>query len=404
MAKTQIRAEQVYDLTLTNLQIATNAGIELSKLAEAVIQADGGQAFTGDQSMGGNKLTNLATPTQANDAVTKAYADSVASGLDVKESVRVATVENITLSGTQTIDGVSLVAGDRVLVKDQTDASENGIYVVASGVWARSADAIQGLVSSGLFTFVEEGGINDNTGWVLATANPITVGTTDLNFVQFSSAGSYTAGDALSLAGNEFNVQVDGVTISINGSNQLQVNVGAGLDTTNNMLNVKAGSSITVDANGVSVRVDGQTIWDNGSGLELMANAVHASNIDTSAIGAGLTGGNGTAIAISLATNSGLDLTSGLSVDAGHGIKLTANGVEIDLSYYVVREVPTGLKNNSNKNFTLAHTPVLGKEMVYLNGVLMNEGAGNDYTISAGTISFDDAPKSNDTILVTYWY
>jgi len=96
---------------------------------------------TADYGFGGYKITNLADPVNDQDAATKYYVDSVAQGLDVKASVKAATTANITLSGAQTIDGVSIVAGDRVLVKNQTASQNNGIYVAASGAWARSSDA-----------------------------------------------------------------------------------------------------------------------------------------------------------------------------------------------------------------------------------------------------------------------
>ena len=173
------------------------------------IRKDGTIPFTGDQSMGGFKLTNLAAPTKDSDAATKQYVDLAVQGLDAKPSVLAATTGNITLSGVQTIDGVTVESGDRVLVKDQTDASENGIYVAAAGAWARSADADgnpNGEVTSGMFTFVEEGTVNQSTGYVLITADPIDVGTTDLVFTQFSGAGSAVAGTGIDITGNVISV------------------------------------------------------------------------------------------------------------------------------------------------------------------------------------------------------
>ena len=158
-------------------------------------------------SMNSQKLTNVATPTDANDAANKAYVDAARSGLDVKASVRVATTENITLSGEQAIDGVSVVAGDRVLVKNQGTGSQNGIYVCAAGSWSRAADAdTDAEVTAGLFTFVEEGTANADSGWVLTTNGTITVGTTPIAFSQFSGAGQITAGDGLTKTGNTLNV------------------------------------------------------------------------------------------------------------------------------------------------------------------------------------------------------
>lgn len=164
-------------------------------------------APTADVSLNSQKITNLATPTSDTDAATKAYVDAARSGLDVKQSVRVATVSNITLSGAQTIDGVSAIAGDRVLVKNQTTGSQNGIYVVAAGSWSRATDADTDTeVTAGMFTFVTEGTVNADTGWVLTTNDTITVGTTSLAFAQFSGAGQITAGDGLTKTGSTIDV------------------------------------------------------------------------------------------------------------------------------------------------------------------------------------------------------
>jgi phage-related tail fiber protein len=164
-------------------------------------------APTASVNLNSQKITNLATPTLDTDAATKAYVDAARSGLDVKDSVRAATTANITLSGTQTIDGVSLIAGDRVLVKDQTTASGNGIYVVAAGAWSRATDADSSAeVTSGMFTFVEEGTVNGDSGYVLTTNGAITLGTTSLAFAQFSGTGQITAGAGLTKTGNTIDV------------------------------------------------------------------------------------------------------------------------------------------------------------------------------------------------------
>ncbi len=157
-------------------------------------------------------LTLSGAPTQDLHAVTKAYVDSVVQGLDIKESVRVATTENIALSGAITVDGIALGAGDRVLVKNQTNAAENGIYVVADGAWTRAVDASDGKVSSGMFTFVEEGTVNANSGYVLATDGKIVVGTTELSFSQFSGMGQVLVGTGLGKNGNEIFINDTGVT------------------------------------------------------------------------------------------------------------------------------------------------------------------------------------------------
>jgi hypothetical protein len=159
-------------------------------------------------------LTLHADPTSNLHAATKQYVDGVAQGLDIKESVVAATTAAITLEDEQTIDGVGVVEGDRVLVKDQDPGNPhaaNGIYIcVDSGAWTRSPDAdTDEEVTSGMFCFVEEGTANGDTGWVLTTNDPITVGTTAIEFTQFSGAGTYTNGAGLLLSGNEFAVDFE---------------------------------------------------------------------------------------------------------------------------------------------------------------------------------------------------
>lgn len=176
-------------------------------------------APTSPLGLNNQRITNLAEPTGAQDAATKAYVDASVSGLDLKASVRAATTSNITLSGTQTVDGVALVANDRILVKDQSTGSANGIYTVAAGAWSRSSDAdTSAEVNPGMFTFVEEGTANGDTGWVLTTNNPLTLGTTALTFTQFSGAGSVIAGNGLSKTGNTLDVGGTANRISVSGT------------------------------------------------------------------------------------------------------------------------------------------------------------------------------------------
>ena len=152
-----------------------------------------------------------------NSLVSKEYVDAIKQALDIKDSVRVATTANITISGTQQIDGVTLSAGDRVLVKDQSTQAQNGIWVVAAGSWSRATDAdADAEVTAGLFVFVEEGTTNADSGWVLTTNGTITVGSTGITFSQFSGAGQITAGDALTKSGNTLNVNDDNITLEVN--------------------------------------------------------------------------------------------------------------------------------------------------------------------------------------------
>lgn len=153
------------------------------------------------------KITGLATPTADTDAANKVYVDSVVQGLHPKQAVRAASTANIaSLSGALTIDGVSLVAGNRVLVKDQTTASQNGIYVVASGAWTRSADADiwDELISA--YVFVQEGATNADIGFICTVDSGGTIGTTAVTFAQFTGAGNISAGAGLTLTGSVLDV------------------------------------------------------------------------------------------------------------------------------------------------------------------------------------------------------
>ena len=116
-------------------------------------------------SLNSQKITSLATPTASTDAATKGYVDSTSQGLDVKDSVKVATTANITLSGTQTIDGVAVSADERVLVKDQSTASQNGLYLCKASTWARTDDLATGDDASSVFVFVDQGTVNADNGF-----------------------------------------------------------------------------------------------------------------------------------------------------------------------------------------------------------------------------------------------
>mgnify|MGYP001260356437 CR=1 FL=1 len=174
---------------------------------------------TGTVDVNTSRIVNVTDPTGAQDAATKAYVDAVKVGLDFKDSVRVATTGNITIASDlnvgDAIDGVTLANGDRVLVKDQSTGSQNGIYTAgASPARATDADA-DSEVTAGLFVFVEEGTANSDNGYVLTTDGTITVGSTALTFTQFSGAGQIVAGDAMSKSGNTLNVNDDNVTLEV---------------------------------------------------------------------------------------------------------------------------------------------------------------------------------------------
>jgi hypothetical protein len=308
-----------------------------------------------DIAWGGYKITSLGAPSADGDAANKGYVDSVAQGLDVKASVRLATTGALsaytfttTAGGTITnnangalsIDGVTPSVADRILVKNETsgNAPYNGIYVVTTVgdgstpyVLTRSTDAnTSAEVTSGMFTFVEQGTTNDNSGWVLTTNNPITLNTTALVFAQFSGAGTYTASNGVLLTGSNFT-------------------------------------------------------FDPRAGYGLQTGSTGAE--------------------IKLATTSGLNLTSDLAVGAGNGISVLTNTVAIDSSV-VVSKYATSVGDGSATSYTITHN--LGTRDVIVS---VYEGSGsyaevicdvNHATTNTITLLFSVAPTLNQYRVVVH--
>ena len=175
-------------------------------------------------SFGGQRITNLADPTTATDAATKQYTDGLVAGVTWKNPCRVASTANLAaLSGLLTIDGVTVAANDRVLVKNQTTASANGIYVAAAGAWTRATDADASAELVNASVYVSEGTTQADTAWVQTVNAPITVGTTNLTWVQFSGPNTFSAGAGLTLTGNVFDVVAADTTLTVN-PDSIQVN------------------------------------------------------------------------------------------------------------------------------------------------------------------------------------
>lgn len=462
MALTKIRGNtQIMDLSIGNAQIATDAAIELSKIQDGLqlVKADGSVDFTA--------VVSGVTPTLDAHLATKGYVDSVATGLDVKQSVRAISTSNVVLSGAQSVDGVSLVAGDRVLVAGQTDATENGIYVVAVGAWSRAADADNspaGEVTSGMFTFIEEGTSYAGAGFVLTTADAIVLGTTELAFAQFSAAGTIQAGAGLTKTGNTIDVVSGNAAIAVN-ANDITLTLaddtlaitGSGLKlaslaegkiligdatgkataqtvsgditlssagvaaigagkVTNSMLagsislsklvSGTSGQIIVANASGVPtyVAMTGDASISNTGALSLGANVVDTAELVDGAVTLpklvaldqakfiiGTASGNAQ---VAMSGDATMDETGAVTVDSS---------VVVKVADVITRETPAGDLDGVNTEFVLANTPKAGTEHVYVNGLLQDEGAGNDYTISGATITMLYALQATDKIRVSYF-
>ena len=300
-------------------QMKTNAdAITAEGVARAA--ADDLKVDLAGDTMGGNldfadtyKITGLAEPTDPQDAATKNYVDAFSAGLDPKESSRCATTANITLEDLQTIDGVNIAAGDRVLVRAQTDPTQNGIYVaVDGGPWTRATDfdgTPANEVSGGSFCFVEEGTLYQNMGFVVQFTGNVVVDTDDIVWVQFSGAGQVIAGAGIAKTGNEIYLKF-GAGIMELPSDEIGIDLYGvgGLFLTEDGVN----SSSSTDAE-IGIKLDGSSLSLSGSGLRLSDGTLNTlsglqTELDNTQGGAGLgTGGSysadGTADYISTATS-----------------------------------------------------------------------------------------------------
>jgi hypothetical protein len=319
-------------------------------------------------------ILRAATPAGDSDVATKQYVDGLLAGLHWKESVRVATTANITLSGTQTIDGVSLSADDRVLVKNQSSADENGIYVVAAGSWSRSSDMDNGDEFPGAAVFVREGTDNADLGYV-CTNDSVTLGTTEITFTQFNGAANITAGDGLSKTGNILSVNVDDSSIEIVGdalqvkdggidndmlagsiaNNKLANSTisGVALGGTLNALSAASTGGITITSydgsaavSDLAINLDGSTLATGASGLKINTAGVDTLQIADSAVTAVKLAGSIPADKLNLGTaltESAGNLVLDASV-AGNGLALSSQVLSIDLDGATLALSASGLK------------------------------------------------------------
>jgi hypothetical protein len=300
--------------------------------------------MTTDLDMTTHKIVNLVDPTNPQDAATRAWVlSNITGGVVSSTTARAATTANITLSATQTVDGVALSVNDVCLVKNQTTPANNGVYSVQSGAWTRIAAMDTWAEVPGMMVSVQQGTVNADTLWLSTADAGGTLGTTSITFVQMPGPSDILAGAGLLRTGQVIDIVAADASMTINADN-IQVKLdGAG--------------AIGVGASGIKSNVDNATV-------EISTNALR---VKPASIG-----------------------DTQLSV------------VYQKQANIVTRETPTGTINGVNTTFTLAATPVVGSERVFLNGLLQEPGAGNDYTISGVTITYLTAPATGDRLRVNY--
>lgn len=500
---TRIRGSQILDATITADELAASvagdglaggAGSALSvNVDDSTIEINTDSLRVKADGIGANELdetdtydftsgsVSVATPTTANEAANKSYVDGLVNGLDWKNSVRLATNAALpantaggsgvgkTLTadanGALTVDGVAVAASDRILVKDESTGSDNGIYTVtATGdgsnpyVLTRATDADQDAeVTANLAVFVEEGTANADSGWVLTTDNPITVDTTAQTYTQFTGLGQITAGVGLTKSGDTIDLDLDTLTsvavdvsadeiaivdttdgstkkesiadvvtaiagdglvassgvlaLDLNELTAVAVDVSADFvaieDATDNstkkesiadIMTAVAGDGLSATSGVLAVNVDDTTIETNADALRVkdggITNAKIADDtIQEPKLNATNAPTDGQVLSYNAAgTNfTWVDQTAGTAID------------ESDIQL----EDETSNVDGVEDTFTLGNAAVANSIQVYLNGLLQQRGAGEDYQISTvtnanDTITFTTAPESGDILQIHY--
>src|SRR6056300_794284 len=378
----QTTTSAVNELEITNaatgnaVQIATSGGdtnidLKISPKGSGVVDVDT------------SRITNVTDPSGAQDAATKAYVDSVANGLDVKASVRYASTANVAgtynngagtitagSNGAFSIDGQTPSTNDRVLLKDQTDPVENGLYRVttvgdgsSAYVLTRTPDGDEAIeITGGAFVFVEEGSANADNRYVFTHNGTPTLGTTDITVAQFSGAGQISAGDALTKTGNTLDVAVDDTTIEVSGD-ALQVKAsGIG---TNQLANTAvtegkiANNAVTVGKLATTLDLSSNTVtlpstFVTTTGSQTLTNkTINASQlVDGSVSNAKLTNSTFT-IRDESSTEDAIALGETLIVTGGEGIDTTIASNTLTIAAELATTSNKGVASFSSDNFTV---------------------------------------------------
>ena len=305
------------------------------------------------------------------DIANKQYVDSVAQGLNPKGAVKCATTTSITLSGLQTIDTYTTLAGDRVLVKNQGTSSQNGIYIASASAWTRATDMDVWSEVPGAYTVVMNGSANIDTGWVCTAADTGTIGVTAMPWVQFSGTNTYYAGTGLTLASNTFSITNTGVTAASYGS---------------------ASQSVTLGIN-----AQGQITSAAAQNIAIAASQITSGTIASSLISGSYTGITGVGTLTAGTWNA---TTVGVAYGGTGATTLTGyvkgNGTS---PFTASATVPTTDLSGTISNAQLANSTISG---VSLGGNLFNLTFGSGITASTSTYNGSAAVTISNASPMTY--
>ena len=272
--------------------LTSSIKLSLDQLASsdysAKISANGSIGMSGNLALGGNRITGLGMPLASSDAATKDYVDSFVQGLHWVGSVKAASTGNLVLNGFQTVDGVALANSDRVLIKDQNTAAENGIYLVASGAWSRSNDFNLALEINNSAVFVLAGGASQGKSTWVQTAVVTNLGSDTISFSAFSGPVINQAGGGVTLGSNGLVSVKEGAGLAFDGNNALIVDVFAGgglMITTNNT----TAATLTTSAAQIALTQSGVTAAAYGSVTQSPTFTVDAKGRITIAANATIT-------------------------------------------------------------------------------------------------------------------
>jgi hypothetical protein len=385
--------------------------------------------LSGNIDADGHTIVGLADPTNSGDAASRGWTlaqiDVAKNSFDVKQEVIAAITSNVDISTAlvngANLGGVTLATGDRVALVGQTNASQNGIYVVVvSGAASRSVDmASSDQVTTGLF-FLVIAGTKAGAQYVLTTQGAITLGTTNLTFSQYFGGASYSAGDGLALSGSTFSVNataIAGAGLENDGSNNLRIAAsaaGEGLQGGGgSALSVKI--DVTGDANiataliagqnGVGLLIDNSTLGQNESSYLIVKDAgITKNQLSTNVAGAGLLGGEGTALYVNV-DNATLEISSNLvkikNSVFGSGLTLSSNVASVNWAsqkYNMSFNATTDWGSvNGDGQYVItvaAGTHALGTEPVVV-GVVGIDGSSNKY----GTELYHEVNTSGDVLI-----